>query len=194
MRVAHAPGMPGTFSPSPRVSDPNMHHGTCVTHMPWCMPGSLTSSAFEVDGGEDVPGIPGACTTQIFTYLVRGPWKPLDSPGCKYMENMWDFTRTDASEKSRMQTILFQFKRDEHIWKRLICPQRLQGTWRQTAVTPYTGLRVVYSYILIIIYIIMSSVYLSCAPSRCSLTEHQCKYWYGCFIFYQITLISYGGL
>ena len=41
--LAHAPGMPGTFSPPPRVSDPDMHHGTCVTHVPWCMPGSLTS-------------------------------------------------------------------------------------------------------------------------------------------------------
>ena len=40
---AHAPRMPGTFSPSPQVSDPDMHHGTCVTHVPWCMPGSLTS-------------------------------------------------------------------------------------------------------------------------------------------------------
>ena len=39
---AHAPGMPGTFSPPPRVSDPDIHHGTCVTHVPWCMPGSLT--------------------------------------------------------------------------------------------------------------------------------------------------------
>ena len=35
-------GLPGTFSP-PRVSDPIMHHGTCVTHVPWCMPGSLSS-------------------------------------------------------------------------------------------------------------------------------------------------------
>ena len=26
-----------------RVSDPDMHHGTCVTHVPWCMPESLTS-------------------------------------------------------------------------------------------------------------------------------------------------------
>ena len=43
LRVAHAPGMPGTFSPPPRVSDPDMHHGTCVTHLPWCMSGSLTS-------------------------------------------------------------------------------------------------------------------------------------------------------
>ena len=40
---AHAPGMSGTFSPPPWVSDPDMHHGTCVTHVPWCMPGLLTS-------------------------------------------------------------------------------------------------------------------------------------------------------
>ena len=40
---AHAPEMPGTFSPPPRVSNPDMHHGTCVTHVPWCMPESLTS-------------------------------------------------------------------------------------------------------------------------------------------------------
>ena len=35
--------MPGTFSPPPLVSDPDMHHGTCVTHVPWYMSGSLTS-------------------------------------------------------------------------------------------------------------------------------------------------------
>ena len=34
LRVAHAPGMPGTFSPPPLVSDPDLHHGTCVTHVP----------------------------------------------------------------------------------------------------------------------------------------------------------------
>ena len=43
LRVAHAPGMPGTFSPLPRVNNPDMHHGTCVTREPWCMPGSLTN-------------------------------------------------------------------------------------------------------------------------------------------------------
>ena len=35
------------------VSDPGLHHGTCVTHVPWCMSGSLTRG-----GGENVPGIP----------------------------------------------------------------------------------------------------------------------------------------
>ena len=43
LRVAQAPGISGTFSPPPRVSDPNMHHSTCVTQAPWCMPGLLTS-------------------------------------------------------------------------------------------------------------------------------------------------------
>ena len=42
LRVAYAPGMPGTFSPALRASDPDMHHGMCVKHVPWCMPGSLT--------------------------------------------------------------------------------------------------------------------------------------------------------
>ena len=43
LRVAHTPGMLGTFSPPSLNSDPDMHHGTCFTHVPWCMPGSLTS-------------------------------------------------------------------------------------------------------------------------------------------------------
>ena len=42
------------------VSDPGMHHGTCVTHVPWCMSGSLTRC-----GGENDPGIPGACAPSI---------------------------------------------------------------------------------------------------------------------------------
>ena len=53
----------------PLVSDPDMHHGTCATHVPWCMSGSLTR-----DGVENIPGIPGACATPNFTYLARGPW------------------------------------------------------------------------------------------------------------------------
>ena len=72
--VAHMPGMLGMFSPPPRVRDSDMHHVTCVTHVSWSMPGSLTSGFLWSRGGENVPGIPGACTTCNFTYLVRGPW------------------------------------------------------------------------------------------------------------------------
>ena len=42
------------------VSDPGMHPGTCVTHVPWCMSGSLTRA-----GGENFPGILGACAPAI---------------------------------------------------------------------------------------------------------------------------------
>ena len=43
LRVAHAPGMSGTFVPQPRVSNPDMQHGTCVTYVPWSMQGSQPS-------------------------------------------------------------------------------------------------------------------------------------------------------
>ena len=44
------------------VSDPGMHHGTCVTR-------SLTRG-----GGENVPSIAGACATRNFAYLSRDPY------------------------------------------------------------------------------------------------------------------------
>ena len=75
--VAHAPGMSGTLphhrlQRKPLVSDPGMNHGTCVTHVPWCMSRSLTRG-----GEENVPGIPGACATRKFTYLARRPCSQL---------------------------------------------------------------------------------------------------------------------
>ena len=54
-----------------------------VTHVPWCMSGSLTRH-----GGENVPGIPGACATLNFTYMARGPWRSdYKCMGCNYL---WD--------------------------------------------------------------------------------------------------------
>ena len=52
----------------PIFSDPCMHHGTCVTHVPWSISGSLIRG-----GGENVPGIPGACATRNFTHLASCP-------------------------------------------------------------------------------------------------------------------------
>ena len=59
---------PRRLQRKPLVSDPGMHHGTCVTHVPWCMSRSQIHG-----GGENVPGMPGACATRNFTYLARGP-------------------------------------------------------------------------------------------------------------------------
>ena len=53
----------------PLVNDPVMHHGTCVTHVPWCMSGSLSRGC-----RKNVHGIHGACATRNFTYLARGIW------------------------------------------------------------------------------------------------------------------------
>ena len=83
LRVAHAPGMPGTFSPDgriqrrPLVSDPGMHHGTCVTHVPWCMSESLTRGA-----GENVPAFSAHAHTQVD---VSGK-RPMSS-GCDARDN-----------------------------------------------------------------------------------------------------------
>ena len=52
----------------PLVSDPGMHHGTYLTHVPWYMSESLTRG-----GGENVPGVPCTSATRSFAYLVRGP-------------------------------------------------------------------------------------------------------------------------
>ena len=59
--------MAGTFSPPQRVSDPDMHHGTCVTHVPWCMPGSLTSGfLWSRCRGKTFPAFP------VFSLLTSG--------------------------------------------------------------------------------------------------------------------------
>ena len=68
-------GNAGNVSPRHRiqrkllVSDPGMHHGTCVTHVPWCMSGSLTPG-----GGENVPGIPGAFASAILRIWQEAHW------------------------------------------------------------------------------------------------------------------------
>ena len=57
------------FQRKPLVSDPGMHHGTCVTHVPWCMSGSLTCG-----DGENIPGIPGACAPAILRIWQEAHW------------------------------------------------------------------------------------------------------------------------
>ena len=63
--------MPGTFFPPPRFSDPGMHHGTCITHVPWCMPGLLTRGFLWSRAGKTFPAFPAHAQP---AFLVRGPW------------------------------------------------------------------------------------------------------------------------
>ena len=82
---AHAPGMPGTFSPPPQVSDPDMHHGTCVTHVPWCMPGSLTSSfLWNRRRGKTFPAFPALAQPailRIWQEAHSSDLEPITPPG-----------------------------------------------------------------------------------------------------------------
>ena len=55
LRVAHATGM---FSPPPRVSDPDMQHGTCVTQVPGCMSGSPIRGSLKSVAGNMFPAFP----------------------------------------------------------------------------------------------------------------------------------------
>ena len=75
LRVAHALGIPGMFPPSPRVSDPDMHHGTCVMHVPWCMPVSLSSGFFwSRRRVETFPAFPAHAQPVILRIWYESPW------------------------------------------------------------------------------------------------------------------------
>ena len=87
----------------PRVSDPGVHNETCVTHVPWCMSGSLTRS-----GGENVPG---AC--------ARGPWllvwyglhrKLVDSPRRRSAMQKFDVFLDVSRASSYKQSNCLQFE------------------------------------------------------------------------------------
>ena len=66
-------GNAGNVSPRRRfqrkspVSDPGMHHGTCVTHVPWCMSGSFTCGEGKRSRHSRRMRI------RNFVYLARGP-------------------------------------------------------------------------------------------------------------------------
>ena len=68
-------GNAGNISPRRRhlrkrlVSDPGMHHGTCVTHVPWCTSGPL------IRGGRKKRSRHSRrMRARDFAHLVRGPW------------------------------------------------------------------------------------------------------------------------
>ena len=46
---------------------------THVAHVPWCVPGSLTSVMLWSRWPRNVPGILGVCATRNYAYVVRGP-------------------------------------------------------------------------------------------------------------------------
>ena len=81
------------------VSDPDMNHGTCVTHMLWCMSGSLPRG-----DGENVPGIHGACAT-IFWRIWKNTHGHWSSWGLHYMCNAVDAIDLSLQIKSTCNSL-----------------------------------------------------------------------------------------
>ena len=71
LRVAHAPGMPGTFYPPPTSKETphywSRHASRHVRHARTVMHVGITKPLWR----RNVAGNPGACATRNFTYLIR---------------------------------------------------------------------------------------------------------------------------
>ena len=77
LRVAHAPGIPGTFFPPSRVSNPDMHHDT---HMLWCMSGFPLNSVAR----KTFPAFPAHAQPTILS--GTRPMEPIRSDGISFWE------------------------------------------------------------------------------------------------------------
>ena len=147
LRIAHVPGMPGTFSPPPRVSDPDIHHGTCVTHVPWWMLGSITSGfllnrfwgkrsrhsrrmrnpQFYISGKRPIPVV----SRDLFIYVLQcwftSNGATVRSPQCQRSNLKGNVMSTDS--KPRPNT-----KRSHRVhisWDQLLYHNIVWATWHQ---------------------------------------------------------------
>ena len=93
-RVVHAPGMPRTFSRywflrKPLVSDPGMHHATCVTHVPWYMSEWLTRGA-----GKTFPAFPAHAQTEILRIWQEEAHDIMTMPWRVFVVQKWNMNLT----------------------------------------------------------------------------------------------------
>ena len=77
---AYAGNAGNVFPATPlRVSDPDMHHDTCVTHVPWCMPGSLNIGFLSIRWWGKRSRHSRRMRNPQLNYLVRGPWSKIQT-------------------------------------------------------------------------------------------------------------------
>ena len=90
----------------PLVNDAGMYHGTCATHVPWCMPASLTRG-----GGENVHGIPDACASRNVMYLARGPYIKTNSSAIPL-----SYQTILTRERPNFKSLKSHINWENHIW------------------------------------------------------------------------------
>ena len=111
-------GNAGNVFPQPWVSDPVMHHGTCVTHVPWCMSGSLTRFLLKSIAGKTFPEHAQPANLRIWEETHRD----LENwcfPGC------WRFSDALPTVPIPLQTSGTAPK-----WSRVETPKSTGPTWR----------------------------------------------------------------
>ena len=103
LRVAHAPG---PFSPPPTSKDTasqrSQHASRHVRDARAVMHVGIANPLWR----ENIPGIPGACATCNFTYLVRGPWRVLN-----YNANMYSNIQVHLTRKCIVCKKSYKLKR-----------------------------------------------------------------------------------
>ena len=117
--------MPGTFSPPPWVSDPDMHHGTCVMHVPWCMMGSLTSGFLWRPWRGKRSRQSWRMRNSQFTYLVRGPcgairlshdrpkwWLVAGSSPSHYLNQCWLLVKKTHKKNTSVKFVSNYYKQN----------------------------------------------------------------------------------
>ena len=87
-------------SPPPRLSDPDMYQGTCVAHVPGCIPGSMTSGFLLSRWRGKRSRHSRRMRNPQFTYLVRSPRAAL-----RYGNQTLEFEYIPWN----MHTVLFYF-------------------------------------------------------------------------------------
>ena len=93
------------FSPPTRISDPDMHHGTCVKHVPWCMPGSSMS----IERSDISTSACALCATSSGSKVIASVHLSFHGPPCEKCTParlwMWDtFERCTPTDWSGMLT------------------------------------------------------------------------------------------
>ena len=112
LRIAHAQGIPETFSlpqtlKRPLISNPSMHYGTCVSHVPWCMSGSLNRGGGETSrhSHKTLDGLANCLSCRVSWY---------DSYRGKRLSRRWKYHNIDC------QTMRQTDRRTESLIKYII--------------------------------------------------------------------------
>ena len=114
-------GNAGNVFPATRDSDPA---GWC-TCRDACRD-RYPAVSVEVVGGENVPGIPGACANRNFMYLVRGPW---GTSGYKWSLEATRFGFKFSQSLPRWLSNFRAIQAFKHLFSRL---RDFTGSWRKT--------------------------------------------------------------